>query len=127
MSIRKLICIFFSMYHSFNRPENFNGLLHSLQLFKAHHLASSDLKPATQLLARFSTNIQRVMVSEHQLDKRQLIGMLVDNKLCRPVSHCNFESGFSACWVPLDIYMENVMDGKQLLVKSAIDVIAGKD
>ena len=74
-----------------------------------------------QLLARFSDNIERVMAFVPRLDKRQLIGMLVDNG---PVSQCNFESAFSACWVPLDIYMENVMDGKQL-VKSAIDVIAG--
>ncbi|KAM6556132.1 hypothetical protein CsatB_003151 [Cannabis sativa] len=107
-----------------NMPKKFNGLLCSLQLFKAHHLASSDLNPAKQLLARFSANIERVVDFVHHLDKRQLIGMLVDNgPPCRPVSQLNFESAFSACWVPLDIYMENVMDGKQL-VKSAIDVIA---
>ncbi|PON47750.1 hypothetical protein PanWU01x14_242170 [Parasponia andersonii] len=108
----------------FNMPERFNDLLCSLQLFKGHQLASLDLKPAMQLLARFSANIQRVMDFEHRLDKRQLIGMLVDKGSCKPVPHCNFDSDFSACWVPFDIYMENVMDGKQLLVKSAIDVIA---
>ena len=61
---------------------------------------------------------------KHELGKRHLIGVLIDSASCKP-KYRNFESAHSASWVPLDIYMENVMDGKQLPLK-AIDVLAGK-
>lgn len=52
--------------------------------------------------------------------------MLINVGSRKPVSHGNSESGWSPCWVPLDIYMENAMDGKQLTIKSATDGLAGK-
>lgn len=121
INLHKFFCIL-----SFNRPEKFNGLLRRLELLKAHRLASSDLKPAMQLLEIFSANILRVVGCELRLDKRQIIGMLVANGSCKPVSLSNYESGRSSCWVALDVYMENTIDGKQLPIKSAIDVLAGK-
>lgn len=121
------------MYHSYSlcvlflsRPEKFNGLLQRLQFLKAHQLASSDLKPGIQLLARFFANIQRVLEFEYRLNKRNLNGMLINVGSHKPVSHWDSKSGRSACWIPLDIYMENAMDGKQLPIKSATDVLAGK-
>lgn len=121
------------MYHSsslcilfLHRPEKFNGLLQRVQFLKAHQLASSDLKPRIQLLAKFLANIQRVLGFEYRLNRHKLIGMLINVGSHKPVSHCDSESGKSACWIPLDIYMENAMDGKQLPIKSATDVLAGK-
>lgn len=111
---------------SFSRPEKFNGLLHRLELLKAHRLASSDLKPAMQLLERFSANIQRVFDYELRLDKHQLIGTLVVNESFKTVSLGNFESCHSACWISLDIYLEHIIDGRHLPIKSAINVISGK-
>ena len=63
---------------------------------------------------------------EYQLNKRQLIGMLIHIGSNKPVSGCNSEAALSASWVSFDIYMENVMDVKQLPVKSAIVVLSGK-
>ncbi|XP_015897774.3 mediator of RNA polymerase II transcription subunit 33A [Ziziphus jujuba] len=107
-----------------NMPEKFNGLLQRVQFLKAHQLASSDLKPRIQLLAKFLANIQRVLGFEYRLNRHKLIGMLINVGSHKPVSHCDSESGKSACWIPLDIYMENAMDGKQLPIKSATDVLA---
>ncbi|KAF5953411.1 hypothetical protein HYC85_006267 [Camellia sinensis] len=67
--------------------------------------------------ATLTANIRRAMGYEYQLNKRQLIGVLIDIRLC------NSESGRFACWVPFDIYMENAMDGKQFPVTSAIDIL----
>ncbi|KAK9291133.1 hypothetical protein L1049_009321 [Liquidambar formosana] len=105
-------------------PEKFNGLLQRIQFFEAHKMTSSNLKSANQLLVRLTANIQRVLGFEYQLNKRQLIGMLIDIGSHQSVSHHNFEAGLSACWVAYDILMENAMDGKQLPVTSAIDVLA---
>jgi hypothetical protein len=119
------------MYHPFllfllpERPERFNGLLQRLWFLEANELLSPDLNSANQLLAKLSANIHRVLGFQYQLDKRHIIGMLVDIPSCKPAP-C-FHSGFSrsACWVPFDIYMENTMDGKQLPIKSAVDVLTG--
>lgn len=89
-------------------------------------MASSDLNTAVQLLARLSGNIQRVLGFEYQLNKRQLIGVLLDIGSQKPTFHCKSGFGPSTCWVPLDIYMENALDGKQLSIKSAINILAGK-
>lgn len=76
-------------------------------------------------MAKLSANIQKALGFEYQLNKRQLIGMLVDIGSRKPVSCLNPEFGQSACWVPYDIYMENAMDGKELPIKSGVDVLTG--
>nr|CAN60712.1 hypothetical protein VITISV_036441 [Vitis vinifera] len=106
-----------------NMPEGFNGLLRRIQFLEAHKLASSILKSANQLLVRLSANIRGVLDFEYQLNKHQLIGMLIDIGSNKLVSGCNFEAVQSACWVPFDIYMENVMDVKHLPVRSTIVIL----
>ncbi|XP_024186515.1 mediator of RNA polymerase II transcription subunit 33A isoform X1 [Rosa chinensis] len=107
-----------------NMPEKFNGLLQRLRFLEARQFASSDLNSAVQLLARLSVQLQRVLGFEYQLNKRQLIGVLLDIGSQKPPFHFNSGFGPSTCWVPLDIYMENTMDGKQLSIKSAINIHA---
>lgn len=113
-------------FSNWNRPEGFNGLLRRIQFLEAHKLASSILKSANQLLVRLSANIRGVLDFEYQLNKRQLIGMLIDIGSNKLVSGCNFEAVQSACWVPFDIYMENVMDVKHLPVRSTIVILRGE-
>lgn len=103
-----------------NMSEKFNGLIQRLSFYEGNKLTSPSLNSTSELLERVSANIHRVYQFEYQLNKRQLIWMLVDVRPCQHMSSCNSSSGQSACWVPFDIYMENVMDGKQLLIRSAI-------
>ncbi|GKV04275.1 hypothetical protein SLEP1_g16451 [Rubroshorea leprosula] len=109
-----------------NMPEKFDGLLQRLQFLEGNNLAFSKSKSARQFLARLSGNIQKVPSLEYQLKKQQLIRMLVNLGSNNPVSRCNFGSGPSGCWVPFDIYMESAVDGKQLLIKSAIVILTEK-
>lgn len=88
-------------------------------------MVSPDLNSANQLLAKLSVNIQMVLGFEYHLNKRHIIGMLIDIPSCKPASCFHSEFSRSACWVPFDIYMENAMDGKQLPIKSAVDVLTG--
>ncbi|OUZ99643.1 hypothetical protein BVC80_9061g76 [Macleaya cordata] len=106
-----------------NMPEKFNGLLQRLQFMEANKLVSSNLKSASQLLVRLSANIQRVLGFQNQVNKRQLIGALIDIGSCSSTSCSNFGAHRAACWVPFDIYMETAMDGKQLPATSAIDIL----
>lgn len=62
---------------------------------------------------------------QNQLNKRQLIGVLIDIGAYSSTTCCNFGAHRAACWVPFDMYMETAMDGKQLPVTSAIDILTG--
>ncbi|OAY41668.1 hypothetical protein MANES_09G120300v8 [Manihot esculenta] len=106
-----------------NMPEIFNGLLQRLLFYKANKLASSNAESANQLLERLLANIQRVYDSEYQLNRHQIIRMLIDIKPCKHMSYCNSESGQSSRWVSLDIYMENAMDGKQLHIRPSVAIL----
>lgn len=119
-----LLLLFYSILF-FYRPEIFNGLLQRLLFYKANKLASSNAESANQLLERLLANIQRVYDSEYQLNRHQIIRMLIDIKPCKHMSYCNSESGQSSRWVSLDIYMENAMDGKQLHIRPSVAILTG--
>ena len=118
---------FFPFISSFilYRPEQFNGLLQRLWSFKASKLASFNVSSTNQLLERLSANIQRVDHFEFRFNKSQLIWILNHVGPFTSISYCNSEIGQSACWVPFDIFMENAMDGRQLMVRSAIAILTG--
>ncbi|KAF7845181.1 mediator of RNA polymerase II transcription subunit 33A-like isoform X1 [Senna tora] len=85
--------------------------------------ASSELKLANKVLTKVSANIRRVFDFEFLLNKHQLVGTLVGVGSSKTLLSCKYSSCQSPCWVPFDIYMENIMDYKQLPTKSAIDVL----
>ncbi|XP_050235406.1 mediator of RNA polymerase II transcription subunit 33A-like [Mercurialis annua] len=117
---RKAIILLRSVH--LNKPEIFNGLLQRLLFLKANK-ASSFMDSAYQPLERLLANIQRVFDFEYQLNQCKIIQMLIDTKPCKPTAYCNSESGKSAFWVSFDIYMENIMDGKQLHIRSSVAIL----
>lgn len=106
----------------FDRPENFNCLLQRLQFLESLDLASSELKVVNQVLRKVSAKIRGVSHFDYSLNKHQVVGISVDVGPCKTLLKCNYRS----CWIPLDIYMENAMDSRQIPIKSAIEVLTGK-
>ncbi|XP_049933972.1 mediator of RNA polymerase II transcription subunit 33A-like isoform X2 [Nymphaea colorata] len=115
----KKATIIFRLVH-WNMPEKFNELLQRLDIAESHKLTSS----ASQQLSRINTSIKKILAQEHQLNRCQAIGVLIDVGSCGYKSCHSFGVGRGACWIAFDIYMENVMDGKKLHATSAIDVLA---
>ncbi|KAJ6765342.1 hypothetical protein OIU79_021529 [Salix purpurea] len=107
-----------------NMPEKFHGLLQRLWFSEANKLTSSSMKPVSQFFERLSANIFKVCDFEYQLNKGQLVRMLSDiRQPYKRLSYCNSESVQSACWAPFDIYLEHIMDGKQLLITSGVSML----
>ncbi|KAJ6369346.1 hypothetical protein OIU78_001667 [Salix suchowensis] len=107
-----------------NMPEKFHGLLQRLWFSEANKLTSSSMKPVSQFFERLSANIFKVCDFEYQLNKGQLVQMLSDiRQPYKRLSYCNSESVQSACWAPFDIYLEHIMDGKQLLITSGVSML----
>ncbi|CAK7343448.1 unnamed protein product [Dovyalis caffra] len=108
----------------FNMPQKFHSLRQRLWFSEASKLASSSMKPASQFLERLSANIRRVCDFENQLNRGDLFRMLTDiRQPHKQLSYCNSESVQSACWAPFDIYLEHIMDGKQLLISSGATML----
>ncbi|KAJ6708503.1 hypothetical protein OIU85_028739 [Salix viminalis] len=107
-----------------NMPEKFHGLLQRLWFSEANNLTSSSMKPVSQFFERLSANIFKVCDFEYQLNKGQLVRMLSDiRQPYKRLSYCNSESVQYACWAPFDIYLEHIMDGKQLLITSGVSML----
>lgn len=124
VATRHLFYICFNIF--LHRPEKFHGLLQRLWFSEANKLASSSMKPASQFFERFSASIRNVCDFEYQLNKGQLVRMLTDiRQPHKRLSYCNSESVQSACWAPFDIYLEHIMDGKQLLITSGVSMLTG--
>ncbi|KAM7263346.1 hypothetical protein ACFE04_001029 [Oxalis oulophora] len=107
-----------------NMPEKFKGLLLRLQFLEANKLVSPDLKSANQLLARLSSNIQGALGFQYRLNNRNLTGTLLGIGSHRPLCNLASQPSQSSCWVLLDIFMENSIDGRQLPVASSILILS---
>lgn len=119
--------LFYNCFNVFlHRPEKFHGLLQRLWFSEANNLTSASMKPVSQFFERLSANIFKVCDFEYQLNKGQLVRMLSDiRQPYKRLSYCNSESVQSACWAPFDIYLEHIMDGKQLLITSGVSMLTG--
>ncbi|XP_068668880.1 mediator of RNA polymerase II transcription subunit 33A-like [Aristolochia californica] len=106
-----------------NMPEKFKSLLVRLQFLDAHKLTSPNLNSASQLLVRLSSNVQKALAWEYQLNKREMVGLLIDIGSCSLGNFNNFGADRTTSWIMLDMYMESTMDGKQLPASSAIEIL----
>ncbi|URE44240.1 hypothetical protein MUK42_13639 [Musa troglodytarum] len=106
-----------------NMPELFNGLLQRLQTIEANRSKSESLLSLSHILDKLFTNIKSAVNGEFLLNKHQLLGALADAG-SYSLNPCNSHgAGRGACWIPVDIFMENAMDGKHLYAISAVEIL----
>ncbi|XP_025695905.1 mediator of RNA polymerase II transcription subunit 33A isoform X1 [Arachis hypogaea] len=107
-----------------NMPEKFNCLLQRFHFLESLELTSAELISVSQVLKKVSANIRAVSHFDYGPSKNQIVGKFVDVGSQNMASlRFNYSYCQSPCWVPLDIYMENSMDSKQIPTKSAIIVL----
>lgn len=109
----------------FLRPEKFNGLLQRMLVLEASKLTPEKIMHSKHILARLSVNIQKVLVPGCTLNKRSFLGRFTSSRSMAALPCSYSGSVISSCWAPLDIYMENIMDGRQLPITSTIDKLTG--
>ncbi|XP_072997248.1 mediator of RNA polymerase II transcription subunit 33A-like [Typha latifolia] len=122
MTANRKTQVFLRLVH-LNMPGKFNGLLQRLQFIEANRSASTTLVSANNIVDNLFADVQKAMSVEYQLNKRELLGVLVD---IGPFSSllCHLSgAGKTACWISFDIFMENAMDGKNLHAISAIEIL----
>ncbi|KAG1371452.1 mediator of RNA polymerase II transcription subunit 33A [Cocos nucifera] len=106
-----------------DKPDKFNGLLERLQFIESRKSASQALLSANDNLDSLSANVQKAMDWEYQINKHQLLGVMIDAGPSSYLSCHSSGTGRAACWISFDLFMENAMDGRQLHTISAAEIL----
>ncbi|RWW46877.1 hypothetical protein BHE74_00047171 [Ensete ventricosum] len=89
------------------------------------HLRRTNALLAIEVAEKMSSN-KKTKAFLHLIHiniKHHLLGTLADAGPCS-LNSCNSSgAGRDACWIPIDILMENAMDGKHLYAISAVEVL----
>ncbi|KAG0453373.1 hypothetical protein HPP92_024677 [Vanilla planifolia] len=122
MTADKKMKVFLRLIH-LNMPTLFDRLMERLQFVEDHRLASQSLKSMNHSLDRLLSNIHEIANGEYKLNRHQLLGSVVDAGFGGPTSCYSLVSDWSACWISFDMLMENAMDGRNLYVISAVEIL----
>lgn len=77
------------------------------------------------LLDSLIMNIQNVISTDYQLDRKRLLGVPVSIQPCSSAVYSIFRAGKVSCWISFDMFMENAMDGRHLHAISSVEYLTG--
>jgi hypothetical protein len=106
-----------------NMPEQWTGLFQRLQIYESRSSLSNS-KMATELFTQLTGCIQRGLSQEFRPSQHHTIKALMDAGSNISLFEHNHGVGRAASWLPFDLFMEDAMEGKQLLTISAIEMLA---
>ncbi|XP_028759940.1 mediator of RNA polymerase II transcription subunit 33A isoform X2 [Neltuma alba] len=109
-----------------NMPIHWRSFVQQLQLLGANSLAlrkSRTISP--DLILQFTSDTDVVLSEERKMSSQQKFrAFLAFEYLSSSASLCHGAS-HSALWIPLDLVLEDTMDGYQVSTTSAIEIISG--
>jgi hypothetical protein len=100
-------------------------LLEKIELIKAQYFSSTNSTFVNHLLQRLFFHIKKAKASDYCLKRRSLVGHMVNTGLIGSPESLLINSGKQYCWVPFDVFMESVMDGKTFSPAAASEIITG--
>ncbi|KAJ1695238.1 hypothetical protein LUZ63_011936 [Rhynchospora breviuscula] len=110
---------------NFNMSETFKSLLQRLEVLQARCTSPESLLPINNLLERLFSHVKDAINSDYRLKRWDLLGHVFGTGLAdSPLSYL-IGNGKTCCWIPFDILMENVMDGKTFCPASSFEILTG--
>ncbi|KAJ3688467.1 hypothetical protein LUZ61_017631 [Rhynchospora tenuis] len=110
---------------NFNMSETFKSLLQRLEVLQARCTSPESLLPINSLLERLFSHVKDASNSYYRLKRWDLLGHVFGTGLAdSPLSHL-IGTGKTCCWIPFDVLMENVMDGKTFCPASSFEILTG--
>ncbi|KAJ3684240.1 hypothetical protein LUZ61_013404 [Rhynchospora tenuis] len=110
------------VYRNLSQP--FEGLLQRLELIKNHNTHTSS-PSINQLFEKLFCLVREAKCSHYRLTKQCLLGHLFDTGLANSPQSLLISSGKASCWIPFDVFMENVMDGKTFCPAASFEILTG--
>ncbi|XP_066366779.1 mediator of RNA polymerase II transcription subunit 33A-like isoform X3 [Miscanthus floridulus] len=120
VTANKIVQVFLRLVNR-NIPENFSCLLRKLHLIGA--VKKKNTLSPYNLLDSLIMNIQNVISTDYQLDRKRLLGVPVSIQPCSSAVYSIFRAGKGSCWIPFDMFMENAMDGRHLHAISSVEYL----
>ncbi|XP_054805312.1 mediator of RNA polymerase II transcription subunit 33A-like isoform X3 [Prosopis cineraria] len=109
-----------------NMPIHWRSFVQQLQLLGANSFTlrkSSNISP--EVILQFTSDTGVLLSEERKMSSQQKFqAVMAFEYLSSSASHCHGAS-HSALWIPLDLVLEDAMDGYQVSTTSAIEIISG--
>ncbi|KAJ8434148.1 hypothetical protein Cgig2_000868 [Carnegiea gigantea] len=107
-----------------NMPKQWAAFTQRLELLAANSSTLNNLKSISpKVLSHMTYDVQSDPSQEYNSSLEEFCGIMVSRSLASPSDHCPATS-HSALWLPLDIVLEDTMDGYQVTATSAVETIA---
>ncbi|KAG7967441.1 hypothetical protein I3843_08G099600 [Carya illinoinensis] len=106
-----------------NMPSHWGGFILRLQLLAAKSAVLRDLKHVTaQTLLQLTSDARQVMSRECKtMSGREFHAVIASGSLTSQSQGI----GWSALWLPIDLYLEDSLDGSNVTANSSVEVLTG--
>lgn len=79
-----------------------------------------------EALLQLTSDTRKVLSRESKtVSEQQFHAVIASGSSISSVGQCNWTSQ-SALWLPIDLFLEDVMDGSQVAANSAVEILTGK-
>ena len=112
----------------FNRSTHWEGFVKRIQLLAANSSALRNSKVITaEALLQLTSDTRKILSRECKASSLQEFHeVMASGSLASSAGLCHGASR-SALWLPLDLVLEDAMDGSQVNATSAVEIITGKN
>ncbi|KAJ4727526.1 Mediator of RNA polymerase II transcription subunit 33A like [Melia azedarach] len=109
-----------------NMPSHWGGFIQQLRLLVMKSTALRNSKHITpEALLQLTSDTRKVLSRESKtVSEQQFHAVIASGSLISSVGQCNWTSQ-SALWLPIDLFLEDVMDGSQVAANSAVEILTG--
>lgn len=122
-----ILGIWSASFFCFIRPVHWLSFIQRLQLLGDHSLAlrkSRTLSP--EALLQLTSDSCMVLSRECKTNSQQKFQTVMSFEYLSSLASLCHGASHSALWIPLDLVLEDAMDGYQVSATSAIETISGK-
>ncbi|XP_068659535.1 mediator of RNA polymerase II transcription subunit 33A-like [Aristolochia californica] len=109
-----------------NMPAHWGSFVQCLQLLGANSSAvrNSSLSPEALMQLSSSYTPKNILLESKSGGQQGFCGIIPSGCLASFAYHC-YGASRSALWIPLDMFLEDCMDGTQVAASCAIDILTG--
>ncbi|XP_010255864.1 PREDICTED: mediator of RNA polymerase II transcription subunit 33A isoform X2 [Nelumbo nucifera] len=108
-----------------NMPLHWGSFIQRLQLLGTNSMALKSSKISPEALVQFSSDTCKILSRECKTSTQQEFhAVMASRSMTSSAGKC-FGASQSSLWLPLDLFLEDSMDGSQVAVTSAIETLTG--
>ncbi|KAH1070118.1 hypothetical protein AAZX31_03G133200 [Glycine max] len=122
---QKMTSRILSLVH-WNMSSHWGSFIHQMQLLVSNSSVFRNLKHITaESLLRWTQNIHEVVSHELKKKSKMETNLVTPAGSLMPLAGQSYGDSWSSLWLPIDLILEDALDGAQVAAFSAIEIITG--